>query len=216
MHNGFLNVEGAKMSKSLGNFITVRELLQEWPGEAIRLVILKTHYRAPLDFTRNALIEAKTNLDRWYKALLIAEEVSDPYDLQRAKEDPLEHGDIDRALEDDLNTPDAFLRINMIADRAFADYQSGDRWQLALAAGELWHEANKLGVLRLRPTDWFRWRPGGVARSDDARIDDLIRQRNEARRAKNFTEADRIRNALDAEGILLEDKPGGITSWRRK
>jgi cysteinyl-tRNA synthetase len=193
LHNGFLNIESEKMSKSLGNFVTVRALLEEWPGEAIRYAMLTGHYREPLDWTRERLRQAKTTLDRFYLALRNAADVEAAPYLTKA---------VAAALEDDLNTPLALAHLHELANALNRD-RSAEAKAGMLAAGNL------LGLLQQEPDSWLR---GG----GDARIEDLVRQRDDARKAKNFAEADRIRKALDAEGILLEDKQGGVTTWRRK
>jgi cysteinyl-tRNA synthetase len=194
MHNGFVMVEGEKMAKSLGNFVTVHELLGEWPGEAIRYAMLTGHYREPLDWTRERLRQAKAALDKFYLALRDAGDVAAPPFLPR---------EVAAALEDDLNTPLALAHMHELAAALNRDRSAAAKAGL-LGAGHL------LGLLERAPDAWLR---GGA---DDARIDDLVRRRNEARKAKDFAAADRIRAALDAEGVVLEDKPGGITLWRRK
>jgi cysteinyl-tRNA synthetase len=204
VHNGFLTVNSEKMSKSLGNFFTVRELLQEFPGEAIRLTLLSAHYRQPLDFTRDALRQSKANLDRWYTALRSAADV-------KAPENPEVPFDVLAALEDDLNTPMAIGHLHELASALNKETDPGARATLKgslLAAGSL------LGLLGQDPEAWFRWAPAGAGGLDDAAIDDLIGQRQAARKAKNFAEADRIRKELADQGIVLEDGPGG-TTWKR-
>ncbi len=204
MHNGFVVVEGEKMSKSLGNFFTVRELLAEWPGEAIRLTLLSAHYRQPLDVTREGLRQSRHALDRLYTALRHAADVP-----AREVEPPF---DVVAALEDDLNTPMAISHLHELATRlnkaATADERGAAKAAL-LAAGSL------LGLLHQEPEAWFRWQPAGGGSLDEAAISDHIRRRQEARTARDFAEADRIRDELSAQGILLEDGPQG-TSWRRK
>ncbi len=203
MHNGYLMVEGEKMSKSLGNYFTVYELLEEYPGEAIRLVLLQTHYRQPLDFTRTAIAEARSTLDRLYGALRKAPEVA-PMDGGGVPDAVLE------ALSDDLNTPLALARLHELAG-ALNKAADDDRSRCAadlVAAGAI------LGLLQDDPEAWFKWRPPGAEEFDEGKIEALIAQRLEARAAKDFTEADRIRDDLAGRGIVLEDGAQG-TTWRR-
>ena len=192
MHNGYLISEGQKMSKSLGNFYTVYELLEEFPGEAIRLVLLQTHYRQPLDFTKSGIAEARRILDRWYRAIHGA--------IARDQEVPQR---VVTALCDDLNTPQAVAELHKLANE-------GD-------AGGLLAGANFLGLLNQEDENWFKWQPATEVDADgidDAAIDTLIAERTEARKAKNFARSDEIRDKLAAEGVTLEDGPGG-TTWRR-
>jgi cysteinyl-tRNA synthetase len=187
MHNGFLNVSGEKMSKSLGNFFTVHELLDQYPGEAMRLLLLSAHYRQPLDFTHDGLVQAKTTLDRWYGLLRGQASAS-----ANAVPSPVED-----ALSDDLNTP---LAISAV-------HQLGDPGQLR-AAGQA------LGLLQQDAEAWFRWTPAGSSGPSDAEIEAAISARREARKAKDFKEADRIRDDLKTKGVVLEDGPKG-TTWKR-
>ena len=193
MHNGMLLVDGQKMSKSLGNFYTLRDILDRgpWVGEAFRLLLLKTHYRAPLDFSFAALEEAKRELDRFYRALERGGEPA-PGDLPAPVID---------ALADDLNTPLALSALHRLAGDALA----GD----VPAAASLRAGADVLGILPQRASAWFR---GGEDNVAD--IEAAIAARLAARKAKNFAEADRIRDALKAKGIVLEDSASG-TTWRR-
>ena len=202
VHNGFLTVEGEKMSKSLGNFFTVRDLLGEFPGEAIRLTLLGAQYRQPLDFTRDLLRQSKGNLDRWYNALRCAEEAPSETEV------PFE---VLAALEDDLNTPMAISHVHALATALNKATDPAERAKLKghlLAAGRL------LGILQQDPGAWFQGDAGGDAADDAAAIEDLIERRKEARKSKNFAEADRIRKELTDMGIVLEDGPGG-TTWKR-
>ena len=190
MHNGMLTVDGTKMSKSLGNFRTVREVMALAPAEAIRMLLLRAHYSQPSDFTTEALAECKRDLDRWYRALERTPAVA-------AEHIPLAVMD---ALCDDLNTPLAFTAMHALADAAMA----GD----AAAAANLLAAGDILGLLQHPPADWFR---GG---DDAAEIETLVQARIDARRARDFTGADAIRAQLDARGIQLEDSAAG-TVWRR-
>src|SRR6266446_1874261 len=191
MHNGFLNISGEKMSKSLGNFFTVHELLDQYPGEAIRLLLLSAHYRQPLDFTHEGLVQAKATLDRWYGAL----RGKDPSTSLRAGVKPANAvpASVEEALLDDLNTPLAISAIHQLGDPA------------ALKAG-----ANALGLLQQDDAEaWFRWTPADSAGPTEAEIEAAITARQAARKAKDFKEADRIRDDLKAKGVILEDRPKG-------
>tara|TARA_R110002167_G_scaffold155760_2_gene350235 strand:- start:14498 stop:15892 length:1395 start_codon:yes stop_codon:yes gene_type:complete len=198
MHNGYLMAEGEKMSKSLGNFYTVNELLQVFPGEAIRLLLLKTHYRQPLDFTKDGLVEAKRELDGFYQA------------LRQAGDAPIE-GDVPPAfidaLSDDLNTPKAISLMH----EALSHANKGDK----AAQGTLRACGALVGLLQQPPESWFRWQPtGAVEGLSDDDIDARIIARTEARKNKDFATSDAIRDELQAAGIVLEDG-AGTTTWRR-
>ena len=187
MHNGFLNISGEKMSKSLGNFFTVHELLDQYPGEAIRLLLLSAHYRQPLDFTHEGLTQAKATLDRWYGALRGKELKSVPVPVS-----------VEEALADDLNTPQAISAVHQLRDPS------------ELKAG-----AGALGLLQQDAEAWFRWMPAAAASGpSDAEIEAAIAGRQAARKAKDFKESDRIRDDLKAKGVILEDGPKG-TTWKR-
>ena len=192
MHNGFLMVEGEKMSKSLGNFLIVHDLLKEFLGEALRLALLATHYRQPLDFTRDGVRQAQRTLDRWYLACgdVIAGEPS-PAVLA--------------ALEDDLNTPQAITELHKLSDAALGGDASAP---VALKAG-----AEMLGLLAHDPAAWRHWRPKATELTD-ADIEAAIERRNAARKGRDFARADAIRKELSDKGVALEDGPKG-TTWRR-
>ena len=194
MHNGFLMVDGAKMSKSLGNFTTVRELRQRWHGEVIRLALLLTHYTKPLDLTEARLKEAKALLDGWHRAWQQRESevtAKAPKFIQK----------IEEVLADDLDTSAAIARLNEFS--RFSDI------------GHLYWSARLLGFFTsASPEAWFKWCAPAQAGDSDPAIDALIAARIAARKDKNFAEADRIRKELTDQGIVLEDNQAG-TTWRR-
>jgi cysteinyl-tRNA synthetase len=203
MHNGFLTIDQDKMSKSLGNFFTVRQLLAKAPGEALRLALLTAQYRQPLDFSPEALEQAKQTLDRWYGALRAANDVQTVITVPPSA--------FEEALMDDLNTPIAIAHIHEMANelnRAAKPLAQVGSKSLLLEAGRM------LGLLQQDPEAWFKWQPAGQSGPADADIEKQIEARINARKAKNFAEADRIRDALAAQGVILEDGPKG-TSWRR-
>ncbi|MGH1352161.1 MAG: cysteine--tRNA ligase [Methyloligellaceae bacterium] len=190
MHNGFLQVEGEKMSKSLGNFITINELLQDWHGEALRLTMLMTHYRKPINWTAQGVTEAKQTLNRWYETIGDIEGQGEISPVVLA------------ALEDDLNTPAAITALHELRDKAVNDKEAA----LSLKAS-----ANLLGLLHHTNTQWKNWRPSSVD-INETQIEAMIVARNDAKKAKDFAEADRIRTELTDMGIALKDGPEG-TTW---
>ncbi|HUC08931.1 MAG TPA: cysteine--tRNA ligase [Stellaceae bacterium] len=205
VHNGFLSIDSAKMSKSLGNFFTVRDLLDEAPGEAIRLALLSAHYRDPLDWTAERLHQARQSLDRFYRALTLSR---DPV-FERFGEAEAALRPVREALEDDLNTPLALTRLHELVSAI--NRTSSDAARSALQRA-LEQGGRLMGLLEQDPLVWLR----GSTQADQRRIEEQIALRATARRQRRFAEADRIRAALAAEGILLEDQPDGTTTWWRK
>ena len=203
MHNGYLMVEGEKMSKSLGNFFTVRQLLADHPGEALRLTLLQTHYRQPLNWTADGVRQAKETLDRCYAALRAVADI----EATPAEPPPAVLG----ALADDLNTP---LALSHLHEAVGALNKAAGADEKAALKGRLLAGGDVLGLLSQDPEAWFKWRPATSVSPDDSAIERLIVERKEARKAKNFARADQIRDDLKAHGILLEDGAGG-TTWRR-
>ena len=195
MHNGHLTVNGEKMSKSLGNFYTVRDLRGEFTGEALRYMLMSAHYRQPLDLSKDLIRQCQASLDRLYGALRgLALDVTDV------------DSDVWGALLDDMNVPVALARMH---DLATLINKSDDGAEKKRVASVLKSSGYVLGILQQDPEAWFQG-----STDDAAEIDALIEQRIDARRAKNFAESDRIRDELAARGIVLEDSASG-TTWRR-
>jgi cysteinyl-tRNA synthetase len=196
MHNGFLEVEGAKMSKSLGNFVTIRELLKDWPGEALRLNMLKTHYRSPIDWTLKGLEESKRVVDSWYHIV-----GDDPLTTVGADEEVLS------LLGDDLNTSGVITRLHAIAaGRSGASGQAQIDIKRMLKVS-----AMLLGLLGRTKRQYLESNPKAIA-VDKETVDALIADRTAARARKDFKESDRIRDELAAMGVVIKDSKEG-TSW---
>ncbi|MGA8969928.1 MAG: cysteine--tRNA ligase [Pseudolabrys sp.] len=192
MHNGFLQVEGEKMSKSLGNFITIHDLLKDWPGEAVRFTMLQTHYRQPMNWTLAGLRESQKTLDHWYE---LTADAAPGYLCADALD----------ALLDDVNTPKAFAALHELRGEAAKGVKP--------AAACLKASAKLMGILQNSVAEWSAFRPASTA-VDEHKVVSLIDARNAARRAKNFKEADRIRDELKAMGVELEDTKDGKTKWK--
>jgi cysteinyl-tRNA synthetase len=199
VHNRMLLVNGEKMSKSLGNFLVLRDVLGKAPGEAVRFLLIRAHYRSTLDFSDAALLDAKKELDRFYRAIEKHPEARLAYDTLTPKMQYCE--DVWNALLDDLNTPLAISGLHSLADAALAGDANGAMG--LLSAGQV------LGLFNVSADEWFR------GDADDGKIEALIAERKAARAQKNFARADEIRKTLEADGILLEDGPAG-TTWRRR
>jgi cysteinyl-tRNA synthetase len=205
LHNGLVQADGEKMSKSLGNVRLVRDLLEEHGGETVRLALLTAHYRQPLDWTDQLVGEARQKLDRMYGAL---RDAGLSGTLTRAPASPPPPKML-AALEDDLNTPKAVAELFDVVKATNRATEAAEKRALAesLRAG-----AWLLGVLTQEPQAWFG--TGTAAGNDDAEVDSLVKQRDAFKRQRNYKEADRIRDLLAAQGIVIEDTPQGAR-WRR-
>jgi cysteinyl-tRNA synthetase len=190
VHNGFLQVEGEKMAKSLGNFVTIRDLLRDWPGEVVRLAMLQTHYRQPLNWTTNSLRVAQRVLDHWYE-------------LMGGVAPKKLCADVLDALTDDLNTPKAVASLHELRTEAAKGSVA--------AASSLKASAQLVGLLENTGAEWSRLRVAAV-NIDQDKVTALIAARNAARQAKNFRESDRIRDELAKMGVVVKDAKDG-TTW---
>ncbi|MCB1761004.1 MAG: cysteine--tRNA ligase [Gammaproteobacteria bacterium] len=205
LHNGFVRINDEKMSKSLGNFFTVREILQHYQAEEVRYFILTSHYRSPLNYDEEHLQNARAALTRFYTALRglpQAESAADEGFRQR----------FNAAMDDDFNTPEA-LAVLFDLTREINRAREQEPARAAALATSLVEMGGVLGLLQDDPERYLRGGAGSDGPSDD-QIEALVQQRLSAKREKNWGEADRIRDQLNAMGVLLEDGPQG-TSWRR-
>ncbi|MEC8463697.1 MAG: cysteine--tRNA ligase [Pseudomonadota bacterium] len=204
LHNGFVNVDREKMSKSVGNVLLVHDLLKHTSGEAIRLALLNAHYRQPLDWTDDGLVQAKRMLDRLYGALRKLEDTEVTIGTKP-------NANFLAALNDDLNTPKALATLFDLARKANSANDIADKRRIKselIASGQL------LGILQADPEEWFSAKEYDETALDISHINKLIEARQTAKASKDYAEADRIRNELTAQGILLEDGQDG-TKWRR-
>jgi cysteinyl-tRNA synthetase len=203
VHNGFLSIDHEKMSKSLGNVLLVHNLIETIPGEVIRLALLNAHYRQPLDWSDEAVEDARSKLDRLYGAV---RGVAVSADARAGAEVP---GSVVAALEDDLNTPKAMAEFFKLAKELNKATDAGERERLAAS---MYATGDLLGLLQSDPENWFAGSIDGELSAAD--IDALIEKRNAARASKDFAAADAIRDELAAAGIQIEDGPDG-TTWRK-
>lgn len=220
LHNGFLNMAEEKMSKSLGNVALAHELLETYPGEAIRWALLAGHYRAPLEWNGELIEQAQRALDRLYQLLVDAGRVARDKGADLSDPDPagvakhLGGAGFMAALEDDLNTPLAFSSLFALANGVRAELmKSAPNWaSVAAQRGALLQAANLMGFLAQDPNAWFQ---GAADETLKAKVEALIAARAEARTAKNWAEADRIRDQLAELKVEVMDGPTGAT-WRIK
>ena len=206
MHNGFIRVNDEKMSKSLGNFFTIREVLQHYRAAEIRFFILNSHYRSQLNYSTEQLDAARAALTRLYTAVrgLPAAEVASQSEFESR---------FRNAMDDDFNTPEAISVLFELASEINRVRKAQGDTAAAPLGRLLQHLAGMLGLLQDEAESWFKGSAGDKG-LDDAAIEALIQQRLAARKGKNWAESDRIRDELKAQGIVLEDAAGG-TTWRR-
>lgn len=205
LHNGFVRINDEKMSKSLGNFFTVREILQHYQAEEVRYFILTSQYRSPLNYDEEHLQNARGALTRFYTALRGLPQGEPAGGEAFSKR-------FDAAMDDDFNTPEA-LAVMFDMVREINRLRQQELQRAGGLAAELRRLGGILGLLQSDPEDYLRAGSGGEA-MDDRAIEALIQQRIDARKARQWAEADRIRDTLKDQGIQLEDGPGG-TTWRR-
>jgi cysteinyl-tRNA synthetase len=200
LHNGMLTNDGEKMSKSLGNFVTIAELLEDWDGEVLRYALLSGHYRSPLSWSGSLLEQARASLDRLYGALRDAGDPTDDAEPYPAEPDP----DLLACLDDDLNTPEALAVLHRLAASVRRDGTPD-------AALRLRASASRLGLLERSAREYFH---GGADGPDESQVETIIAARQEARAARDFARADALRDELLAMGIELEDTAEG-PRWKR-
>ena len=203
MHAGAVRVDGEKMSKSLGNFFTIREVLEKYHPEVVRFLLVSSHYRSPINYSEDNLKEAKGALERFYTALRGLPEVEASGGEAFAER-------FAAAMDDDFNTPEAVAVLFEMA-REVNRLREADLQAAAALAAKLRELAGLLGVLQLEPDAFLQ--AGAAGKVDAAQVEALIQARLEARAAKNWAESDRIRDELTAMGVVLEDGKGG-TTWR--
>ena len=203
IHNGFVTMDGEKMSKSLGNIFLVDDLLKEYSGETLRLALISTHYRQPLNWNSKIIDQAKKNLDRIYRILKEVEEIPLDIDIPASE-------NIKEALSDDLNSSKALFEINLIADKLSKCKESEKKFLKSslISSGKI------LGIIQDSPSSWLKYGSNND-NIDSKMIEELIEKRKIARKEKQYTEADNIRDKLNSMGIEIEDK-NDDTIWRSK
>jgi cysteinyl-tRNA synthetase len=204
LHNAYLDIDGEKMSKSLGNFRMVRDLLSRYPGEVLRFALLSAHYRSPLNFSAELLSQSRASLDTLYGVL------RETQDLQPAGDVNLEGEPFYQALDDDLNTPVAIAELHALA-KSLRTASDAER---PLLKARLQAGARLLGILQADPQQWFH--QGGEAGAiTEETIETIIAERQQAKAERDFARADALRESLRDKGVILEDSRAG-TTWRRE
>lgn len=224
MHNGFVRVDNEKMSKSLGNFFTVREVLKQYQPEVIRFFILLSHYRSPLNYSDEQLNDAKAGLTRLYTALRDIDVIDSPLEENSKSR-------FEQAMDDDFNTPVALSVLFELSTEINKAKLKKDIGIASRLAGNLKYLGALLGILQQNPEQYFKGRTNHASFLENSTISDSasamyspgdgeinlkVEQRLEAKKSKNWTLADQIRDELKQQGVILEDKPDGTTSWRRE
>ena len=206
MHNGFVRIDDEKMSKSLGNFFTVREVLAKYPAEAVRYFILMSHYRSPLNYAEDQLEQAKTALTRFYHSLrdITPQKVNWHDDAEFAPR-------FREAMDDDFNTAQALSVLADVRQALNKVHEEADKQRAAYLAGLLLSFGEVLGLFQQSADDFLT----GGQQDETGKVEQLIAERNAARAAKDWNRADQVRDELTAMGIVLEDA-AGKTSWRRR
>lgn len=206
MHNGFVRIDDEKMSKSLGNFFTIREVLKQYRAEEVRYFILASHYRSPLNYADSLLDSAQSALARLYTSLRDIEITEGDYDAESVRR-------FNDAMDEDFNTAEAIAVLFDLANK-INKFRNEDSEKANLYARTLKHLAGILGLLEAEPDEFLKSTAGDLVAGDSELIESLVAERVQAKNDKNWQRADQIRDELNAMGIELEDN-GAITTWRR-
>lgn len=223
MHNGFVNINDEKMSKSLGNFFTIREILAKYHPEAVRLFLLTTHYRSPISFSEENIINASISLDRIYNTLKLLKEIGINSESQpnKSKDPAIQEfrKEFDEAMDDDFNTAMAsgrFFEFIKVVNKTATNYDHGKQSFLEDAFQEILFVSSIFGICCNDPFEWFKHKRRATPDSSisEDEVEQLISERNKARSLKDWAASDKIRDELKEKGIILQDGPQG-TTWKR-